>query len=90
MASLQLSSSGKISDSFNMYTEQDVDAAYDNNVVYGYQMGVGLDLGRFSLDVRYEGNLNDVVRINYDSQQTAAKFGRKSNLFQATLGISIL
>ncbi len=89
VASLQLSNSGKISDSFNNYTDQEVEAVYDNNVVFGYQMGVGVDLGRFSIDLRYEGNVNDVVNINYGNQTTAAQFGKKNNLFQATLGIAV-
>ena len=90
VASFRLSDSGKISDSFNQYTEGDTEATFDNNVAIGYQAGVGVDFGRLSLDVRYEGNVNDVVNIKYDNVDTAAKFGKKSNLFQATLGFSIL
>lgn len=89
IASLQLSNSGKISDSFNEYTDQEVEAVYDNKVVFGYQMGVGVDLGRFSIDLRYEGNVNDVVNINYNNQTTAAQFGKKNNLIQATLGVAL-
>jgi hypothetical protein len=90
VASFRLSNSGKISDSFNEYTEGDTQATFDNNVAIGYQAGVGVDFGRLSLDVRYEGNVNDVVNINYNNASTATKFGKKSNLFQATLGFAIL
>ena len=90
VASFRLSDSGKISDSFNKYTDGDTEATFDNNVAIGYQAGIGVDFGRLSLDVRYEGNVNDVVNINYDNASTAAKFGKKSNLFQATLGFAIL
>ncbi|MPR32969.1 porin family protein [Salmonirosea aquatica] len=90
VASFRLSDSGKISDSFNKYTEGNTEATFDNNVAIGYQAGIGLDFGRLSLDVRYEGNVNDVVNINYNNASTASKFGKKSNLFQATLGFAIL
>ncbi len=90
VASFRLSDSGKISDSFNEYTVGNTEAKFDNNVAFGYQAGIGVDFGRLSLDVRYEGNVNDVVNINYDNVNTAAKFGKKSNLFQATLGFAIL
>ncbi|WP_165933526.1 porin family protein [Arundinibacter roseus] len=90
VASLRMTNSGKISDAFNQYTDNEVEETYNNNVTFGYQAGVGFDFGRLSLDVRYEGNLNDVVNINYNNVETANKFGRKSNLFQATLGIAIL
>ncbi len=29
-----------------------------NSMTYGYQLGLGLDAGRFSIDGRYEGNFN--------------------------------
>jgi len=90
VASFLLSDSGKISDSFNEYTEGDTEATFDNNVAFGYQAGIGVDFGRLSLDVKYEGNVNDVVNINYNNASTATKFGKKSNLFQATLGFAIL
>ncbi len=90
MASFRLSDSGKISDSFNKYTGGKTKATFDNNVAIGYQAGIGVDFGRLSLDVRYEGNVNDVMNINYNNASTASKFGKKSNLFQATVGFAIL
>ncbi len=90
VASFNLASSGKLSDSFNKYTDGDVNATIDNNVAIGYQAGVGVDFGRLSLDVRYEGNVNDVVNIDYNNAGTADKLNKKGNLFQATLGFAIL
>jgi hypothetical protein len=89
VASLRLTNNGKIGDSFRNYTGENAQDEYNNNVTFGYQAGVGLDLGRLSLDVRYEGNLNDVVSIQYGNQNTATQFGRQSNLWQATVGFSI-
>lgn len=88
VASLRMANNGKIRESFLQYTGPQGDTRYKNGISYGYQAGAGIDLGRLSLDVRYEGNLNDIVNINYNNQTTAQQFGRKSNLWQATLGIA--
>ncbi|KAA6434023.1 PorT family protein [Dyadobacter flavalbus] len=89
VASLRLSSNGKIGDSFNDITGDNANAEFRNRVAYGYQAGVGVDFGRLSVDVRYEGNFTDVAKINFDNATTASQFGKKSNLFQATLGYAI-
>lgn len=89
MASLRLSDNGKLGDSFNEVTGSNSKAEFNNRLAFGYQAGVGVDFGRLSLDVRYEGNFNDIVKVNYNNATTAAQFGRKSNLFQATLGFAI-
>lgn len=87
MASLRMSSNGKIGDSFDDIAGSN--AEFKNRLAYGYQAGVGFDFGRLSLDVRYEGNFTDVVKVKFDNATTAAQFGKKSNLFQATLGLAI-
>lgn len=89
MASLRLSSNGKIGDSFDTVTGENSGAEFKNRLAYGYQAGVGFDLGRLSLDVRYEGNFTDILKIQFDNVTTASQFGKKSNLFQATLGLAI-
>ena len=89
MASLRLSSNGKIGDSFDDITGGNSGAEFKNRLAYGYQAGVGVDLGRLSLDVRYEGNFTDIVKVEFDNATTASQFGKKSNLFQATLGFAI-
>ncbi len=90
MASIRMSSNGKIGDSFDDITGDNSDAAFKNRLAYGYQAGVGFDFGRLSLDVRYEGNFTEIAKVNFNNSQTSAQFGRKSNLFQATLGFAIL
>ncbi|KAA0991731.1 porin family protein [Dyadobacter aurulentus] len=90
MASLRLNSNGKLGDSFDDVTGGNSEAEFKNRLAYGYQAGVGVDFGRLSLDVRYEGNFTDVVKINFNNATTASQFGKKGNLFQATLGFSIL
>lgn len=89
MASLRLSSNGKIGDSFDDITDGNSSTEFKNRLAYGYQAGVGFDFGRLSLDVRYEGNFTDIVKVDFDNATTASQFGKKSNLFQATLGFAI-
>ena len=89
MASLRLSNNGKISDSFDEITGENSGAEFKNRLAFGYQAGVGLDFGRLSLDVRYEGNFTDILKIQFANATTASQFGKKSNLFQATLGFVI-
>jgi hypothetical protein len=90
MASLRLSDNGKIGDSFDDITGDNSSSEFKNRLAYGYQAGVGFDFGRLSLDVRYEGNFTELVKIDFNNSTTAAQFGKKSNLFQATLGFAIL
>ncbi|WP_341225787.1 porin family protein [uncultured Arcticibacterium sp.] len=54
--------------------------------ILGYQLGVGFDIKRIRLDMRYEGNVNDVFNIDYDNQQTENQFAGKGNLWFLTLG----
>lgn len=89
MASLRLSSNGKIGDSFEEVTGPNSSAEFNDRLAFGYQAGVGLDFGRVSLDVRYEGNFTEVVKVNFNNATTASQFGKKGNLFQATLGFAI-
>src|SRR5215217_260108 len=74
MASYRLSSNGKLGDSFEEATNTDSKAEFNNRLAFGYQAGVGVDFGRLSLDVRYEGNFNDIVKINYNNATTASQF----------------
>ena len=89
MVTFRMAENGKLGQSFEDYTGTQTEEVFNNRTAFGYQAGVGLDLGRLSLDVRYEGNFNDVVNLRFNDLNTEAKFGRKSNLWQATLGIAL-
>lgn len=57
-----------------------------HRIVLGYQLGAGLELGRFSLDVRRENNLTPVVgKIKYEGQTYRANVTGK--LWMATLSV---
>lgn len=67
--------------------------AYSNNVgesfknaSYGYQAGGGVDLGAFSVDLRYEGSLSEVAGNTFNN----INFTQKGNLWQMTLGLRLL
>jgi hypothetical protein len=90
VASYRLASNGKLKDSFNNIGTDNSDGSFNNRLAFGYQAGVGLDFGRISFDVRYEGNFTEIAKINFNNSMTASQFGKKSNLFQATLGFAIL
>ncbi|MFT4534226.1 MAG: hypothetical protein ACI9P5_001584 [Saprospiraceae bacterium] len=62
----------------------------DNNraITYGFTTALGLDAGRFHIDVRYENNFKTVGQhINYGTRD--ADFQAKPHVVNLTLGISI-
>jgi hypothetical protein len=62
----------------------------DNNraITYGFTTALGLDAGRFHIDVRYENNFKTVGQhINYGTRD--AGFQAKPHVVNLTLGISI-
>ena len=54
----------------------------------GYQLGVGVDISRLRIDLKYEGNANDVFNIDYDNKQTKNQFAGKGNAFMLTAGFA--
>jgi hypothetical protein len=87
VATFRLSDSGNLGDSIKEYQGQNASEIF-NNVTLGYQAGVGFDLGKLNIDLRYEGNINDVVNVKFADASTASKFAAKGNSFQATLGFN--
>lgn len=80
---------GNLRETFNQYSSDDFDKAFKKGNI-GYQAGVGLDLGKFLIDVRYEGNLTNIFNVNVKDVNNSLQFGRKLNLFQATVGFKFL
>jgi hypothetical protein len=59
-----------------------------HRVVAGYQLGAGLELWRFSLDLRYEGNLTPVVgQVRHKDQTYRGHI--TGNLWMVTLGVRL-
>ncbi len=86
MASLSIAQGTDLKDAFKQYTSQSIGNTF-NQATIGYQAGVGLDLGSFNFDVRYEGNLSNVSQLNL---QNNAQFNSKLSLWQLTVGFVIL
>ncbi len=68
------------------YTLNGIEQSLDNiklkNAIWGLQLGAGVDVMMFTLDVRYEIGLNDISDIE--------GIDLKSNTFQVSLGWKIL
>lgn len=56
---------------------------------YGYQVGVGLDLGGFGIDVRREGSISDVAAIDLGPAGNAQAFNQKLKSWQVTLALKL-
>lgn len=72
-------------------TELDFISGYSDNlrgVTYGFTTAIGLDAGRFHLDLRYENNFRTVGdHINYGTRNSG--FDNKPHVVNFTIGISI-
>lgn len=80
VVSLRIDDNQRLGDAIRQYTNGTLNDAW-SKAYYGYQVGGGLDLGSFGLDVRYEGNLSDVAQINGDT----GKFNQRFKSWQVTL-----
>jgi hypothetical protein len=66
---------------------QPIEDADWSNMVWQYQVGAGVDVLMFDLDVKYMGGLNNLYKgdVQYDGKTLSTK----SNLFMVTLGWKI-
>lgn len=87
VATFRLSDNGNIGDSIKEYQGQNATEIF-RDAVLGYQAGLGFDIGKLNIDLRYEGNVNDVVNVKFSDVNTASKFAAKGNSLQATVGFN--
>jgi Outer membrane protein beta-barrel domain len=85
VASLNVAQGGELGDALKVYTSQNINKTIEQ-ATFGYQAGVGLDLGSFNIDVRYEGGLSNISQLNL---QNNAQFNSKVSLWQLSLGLVI-
>ncbi|MBA4854011.1 porin family protein [Emticicia sp. BO119] len=85
IATFNIGDNGKLGDAIEDARGESAESVY-KKAVFGYQAGVGFDLGQLNFDVRYEGNVNDIIDVKYKNAETASKFAAKGNSFQATIG----
>jgi len=87
VATFRLADSGNLGDSIKEYQGESANEVF-KKAILGYQAGVGFDIGKLNIDLRYEGNVNDVVDVKFKDASTASKFAAKGNSLQATLGFN--
>ncbi len=61
-----------------------------NDVNFQYQIGAGLDVLMFALDIKYYGGINNLVNGNVTYNSTTQQIDAPSNVFMVTLGWKIL
>ena len=60
-----------------------------NSLNWYIQAGFGLDFWLLTLDLRYQGGLNEMIRTVQQGSQNW-NFSSKNNIFQLSLGFKIL
>jgi hypothetical protein len=85
VTSFRIGDNQKLRDAFKYYTS-DLNNAM-SQATFGYQLGGGLDLGSFSLDVRKEGSFTNVASFSADGQGGDVK--QKISSWQVTLGLRL-
>lgn len=88
VASLRLSENGGLRKALNDVGAGSVKDNF-NQAALGYQAGVGFDIGNLSLDLRYEGNVTNIMKVNTDNANFNSQLKRKGSLYQATVGFAI-
>jgi hypothetical protein len=60
-----------------------------DNVQWQWQLGAGVDIFMFALDVKYLGGINKIMEKDVTIDQQTSTISSKSNLFEVTLGWKI-
>ncbi|WP_170120664.1 porin family protein [Dyadobacter jejuensis] len=89
VTSFRIGDNQKLSDALRHYTSNFNDAMAE--ATFGYQVGVGLDIGSFSLDVRNEGSFTNLTSFQVTGPATAGNTSlkQKINSWQVTLGLKL-
>lgn len=88
VASLRLSENGGLRQALNEVGATGVKDNF-NQAALGYQAGVGFDIGNLSLDLRYEGNVTNIMNVSTNNSNFNSQLKRKGSLYQATIGFAI-
>ncbi|MCE6990765.1 porin family protein [Dyadobacter sp. CY323] len=89
VTSFRIGDNQRLRDAFEHYTS-DLNNAM-SEATFGYQLGAGLDLGSFSLDVRKEGSFTNVASFQTNGQPVGgdASLKQKISSWQVTLGLKL-
>lgn len=88
IASFRINNNQGFSDALKQYTTGTLNDAWAK-AYYGYQIGVGLDLGSLGIDVRREGSISDVAAIDLGPAGNAQAFNQKLKSWQITLALKL-
>lgn len=88
IASFNLSDNGTLKEQLKAYTNAPLNDTI-KKAIFGYQAGIGLTFGGLNVDVRYEGNLNEITQLNFNSAQTQSQFSQKTSLWQVTMAVPL-
>lgn len=61
-----------------------------NTTVVGYQVGVGVDLLKLTLDVRYDGSFGKLGKEIINASGKKVDYGSRAGMWQVTLGFKFL
>jgi hypothetical protein len=89
VTSFRIGDNQRLRDAFKYYTS-DLNNAM-SQATFGYQLGAGLDLGSFSLDVRKEGSFTNLASFQTNGQFAGGEGSVKQKIssWQVTLGLKI-
>ncbi|WP_128547840.1 porin family protein [Larkinella soli] len=88
IVSFRISDDQRLRSALQDYTSGSLNDALAR-ATYGYQLGVGLDLGRFGIDVRREGSLSDVTAVNLGTDANSSQFSQRLKSWQVTLALKL-
>ena len=79
----------KLGEAIKYYTSN---GDHFSEAVYGYQLGVGLDIFGLSVDVRKEGSFSDITsfQVHTGGANPMTQVGQKLNSWQVTIGIKLI
>ncbi|GAA4396219.1 hypothetical protein GCM10023187_04070 [Nibrella viscosa] len=84
IVSFRIDDNRRLQDALRDYTTGTLNNAWAK-AYYGYQLGVGLDLGKLGVDVRREGSISDVAAVNLGTTGNSTQFNQKLKSWQVTL-----
>ncbi|MCE7065543.1 porin family protein [Dyadobacter sp. CY326] len=90
VTSFRIGDNQRLSDAFKYYTT-DFNTSM-SEATFGYQLGAGLDIGSFSLDVRREGSFTNLASFQVAGQSVGngnETVKQKISSWQVTLGLKI-
>ena len=61
-----------------------------NAASVGFQVGVGVNLGKINLDARYDGSIGDLGKTITTASGKQVSYSTRANMFQLTIGYRIL